>query len=204
MDDPGLVAVTKGLSTESLLRGYTAGCFPWSGRPARWYCPDPRAIFDLENVHFSRRLLRTVRKGAFDITFDTAFRWVMESCVEAHQESCWIDSEIIEKYTAFHKQGYAHSVEAWLDDELVGGLYGVHIHGLFAGESMFSRRTDASKVAFYHLVEKLRDLKVELFDAQVLNPHTQSLGAFEITREEFLARLAKAVQREGSGISIWR
>jgi leucyl/phenylalanyl-tRNA--protein transferase len=191
--DQGLVLITATLTPEMLLRAYLSGCFPWSGRPARWYCPDPRAVFEWETIHFSRRLLRTVRQERYRITFDTAFRRVITACSHLHTHT-WIDADIVDQYVVFHEQGYAHSVEAWLEDELVGGLYGVQIGRMFAGESMFHTKRDASKVAFYHLVQHLKGLGVELFDAQVLSPHTESLGAVEIPRDTFLRRLKQALE----------
>lgn len=190
-----LVAITPHITVKLLFKAYTSGCFPWSGRPARWYCPDPRSIFEFETIHFSRRLLREIRQEKYRVTYDQAFRQVMEACVEAHPNS-WIDQEIVDKFTRFHEQGYAHSVEVWDSKELVGGLYGTHIKGMYAGESMFSRRRNTSKIAFYHLVQKLKTLKVELFDSQVLSPHTASLGAFNISRAEFLRRLRSVMQGE--------
>ncbi|MFA5508207.1 MAG: leucyl/phenylalanyl-tRNA--protein transferase [Vulcanimicrobiota bacterium] len=200
--DPGLVMITPTLSQETLLRAYGSGCFPWSGRPARWYCPDPRAVFEWDRIHFSRRLMRTIRQEVFRVTFDQAFAQVITACAKLHPGS-WIDRDIVEQYVAFHRQGFAHSVEAWVGEELVGGLYGVQIRRMFAGESMFHTRKDASKVAFYHLVQHLQRLGVELFDAQVLNPHTISLGATEIPREEFLARLRQALAGPGDWAVNW-
>ena len=156
----------------------------------------------MEQIHFPRRLLRTVRKKIFNITFDTAFERVMRGCQRHHQE-CWIDDYIVEAFCEFHAMGYAHSVEVWLDGELVGGLYGVHMGQMYAGESMFSSVSDASKVAFFHLVEKLKSLGVELMDAQVLNPNTQRFGAVEIPRQVFLERLAAAL-RDGIESRSWR
>ena len=202
MIDEGLVMITPTLTPELLLRAYSAGCFPWSGCPARWYCPNPRAVFEWESIHFSKRLLRTVRSGKFRITFDRAFARVITACSRLHSHS-WIDEEIVKQYMKFHRQGFAHSVEAWLDGELVGGLYGVQIRRMFAGESMFHTVRDASKVAFYHLVDHLKELQVELFDAQVLNPHTASLGAIEIPREEFLSRLESALEIPGDWAVRW-
>jgi leucyl/phenylalanyl-tRNA---protein transferase len=202
LNDPGLVMITPTLTAEMLLRAYSSGCFPWSGRPARWYCPDPRAVFEWDSIHFSRRLLRTVRKEPYRISFDQAFRRVITACARLHPNA-WIDSDIIEQYVSFHEQGYAHSVEVWMEDDLVGGLYGVQVGRMFAGESMFHTRRDASKVAFFHLVQHLRAINIELFDAQVLNPHTQSLGAIEISREEFLLRLRFALEGEGPSASDW-
>ena len=196
------MAVTPNLTVELLFQGYAQGYFPWSGRPARWYCPDPRAIFEMEEVHFSRRLLRTIRQEKFEVTFDKAFRRVIEACSAFH-ESCWIDDEIVNKYVEFHRAGFAHSVEVWEERELVGGLYGVHLRRMFAGESMFHHRRDASKVGFYHLVQKLKSMNVSLFDAQVLNPHTESLGASEISRSDFLRRLQDAVGFEEAWTQDW-
>ena len=202
MADDDLVLITPSLSADLLLRAYSSGCFPWSGRPARWYCPDPRAVFDLPEIRFSKRLLRTVRQGRFEVTFDEAFRQVITACSQCHRRS-WIDEEIIEHYVDFHHRGFAHSVETWEDGELVGGLYGVQLKRMFAGESMFHTRTDASKVAFYHLVQHLKDLKVELFDAQVVNPHTVNLGVREIPRKEFLTRLKELMEQPGEWKVSW-
>ena len=156
----------------------------------------------MENIHFPRRLLRVVRKKSFHITFDTAFESVIRGCQEHHEE-CWIDEDIVRAFCDFHAMGYAHSVEAWQDGELVGGLYGVHMGRMYAGESMFSRVSNASKVAFYHLVEKLKSLGVELMDAQVLNPNTERFGAVEISRQDFLERLDLAL-RDGIESQVWR
>ena len=202
MSDQGLVLITPTLNPELLLRAYSSGCFPWSGRPARWFCPDPRAIFEWDQIYISKRLKRTVRQGVYRITFDQAFERVITACAHLHSNS-WIDRDIIEQYVAFHRQGFAHSVEAWLGEDLVGGLYGVQIRKMFAGESMFHTERDASKVCFYHLVEHLKALNVQLFDAQVLNPHTESLGAVEISRNEFLRRLKSAVEGPGELAVEW-
>lgn len=201
MSQSDLVLVTPGLSQDLLFRAYRSGCFPWSGRPAHWYCPDPRAIFDLSSIEFSRRLLRKVRQGKFKVTFDQAFEAVIEHC-SLHDDS-WIDPEIVEHFCEFHRAGFAHSVEAWEGDELVGGLYGVHLRRVFCGESMFSRRSDASKICFFYLVQKLKELGVTLVDAQVLNPHTRSLGAFEVPRTEFLRRLKAGLEGEGEWRVSW-
>ncbi len=207
MDDldyePGLVAVTRLLTPDDLYRGYKSGLFPWSGRPARWYCPDPRAVFPLDGIYFPRRLLRTVRQGRYEVTFDQAFLAVIESCREHHRDGTWIDDAIVACYLEFHRRGFAHSVEIWEGRDLVGGLYGVQIHRMFAGESMFSRKRDTSKIAFYHLVEKLRSLGVMLFDAQVPNSHTRSFGVVTVPREVFLERLAQAVEGCGAGAISW-
>jgi len=202
MRDQGLVAITPQLSLRQLLWGYSRGCFPWSGRPARWYCPDPRAIFEFPKIHFSRRLLRLVRQEKYEVTFDRAFPRVIKACANVHPTS-WVDPEIVKNFILFHEAGYAHSVEVWDENELVGGLYGVHLTRFFCGESMFHTKSNTSKLAFYHLVQKLREKGVTLFDAQVITPHTRGLGAVEIPRAEFLSRLKKAVGDEGPKTVAW-
>ena len=187
--------ITPNLTPEMLLRAYSSGCFPWSGRPARWYCPDPRAVFEWDEIRFSRRLMRTVRQERYKVTFDQAFRQVITACSRLHTHS-WIDSDIVEQYVALHRDGFAHSVEAWLDEELVGGLYGVQIRRMFAGESMFHTRRDASKVAFYHLVQRLQELGVQLFDAQVLNPHLLT-GSYRDPARCVLRSVARCPRRTG-------
>jgi leucyl/phenylalanyl-tRNA--protein transferase len=189
----GFVGKTPRITTELLLEAYTHGIFPWSDEPARWYCPDPRSIFDLETLTISRRLRRLVRQNHFQVTFDRAFQDVMKGCMGHHFWTSWISAPMIAAYAEFHRQGYAHSVEVWKDERLVGGLYGVQVGAFFAGESMFHHETDASKVAFAHLVEKVRSLGVVLLDSQVLNEHTASLGAFEISRAEYFDRLEHAL-----------
>lgn len=201
--DPGLVGVTECLTCDQLLQGYSYGFFPWSGKPAHWHCPDPRAIFDLERLTFPKRLLRTVRQERYRVTFDQAFRAVIEACRDHHRGNTWIDDVIIDCYTELHQRGYAHSVEVWEAEELVGGLYGVQIRKLFAGESMFSKKRDTSKIAFYHLCQKLKSLGVTLFDAQVANMHTRSLGVREIPRYVYMERHRKAIEGEGSGAVSW-
>ncbi len=190
-DAYGLVAWSYAVTPKLLLKAYEAGIFPWSDRPARWFCPDPRAVFEWKNIRISRRLARTVRQGRFEVTFDLAFRQVVLGCAR-HHKSTWISAGMVDAYTEIHQQGFAHSVEVWREDRLVGGLYGVLCGGAFAGESMFHFEPDASKVGFVHLVEQLRALGVTLFDAQVLTPHTLRLGATEISREQFLDRLEAA------------
>lgn len=193
-DEQGLIAVGGDLSPARLLAAYRAGIFPWYGddTPILWWSPDPRAIIELDGLHVSRRLARTVRSGRFEATFDTAFAEVMAGCGE-REEGTWITPEMYDAYVTLHAMGHAHSVEVWNDGELAGGVYGVTVGGLFAGESMFSRVTDASKVALVHLVEHLRARGFTLFDIQYLNDHTESLGGVEIPREEYLGRLREAL-----------
>ncbi len=165
--------------------------------PLTWWSPDPRAILEPESLHVPRSLAKVIRKQPFRITLNQAFRAVMEGCAEpaAGRRDTWITPEFIEAYTRLHRGGYAHSLECWQADRLAGGIYGVAIGAFFAGESMFHRVSDASKVALYHLVQHLKKSGFELFDIQMLTPITSRLGGTEIPRREYLRRLASAVQK---------
>jgi leucyl/phenylalanyl-tRNA--protein transferase len=198
-DPEGLICVGGDLSPRRLLAAYRQGIFPYFSdeTPILWWSPDPRAIIELDGLHVSRRLARTVRAGKFFVTFDQAFPAVIRACAQ-REEGTWITQGMIDAYIELHRQGHTHSVETWQDGELAGGVYGVTIDGLFAGESMFTRRTDGSKVALVHLVEHLRQRGYTLFDVQYVNDHTESLGAIEIPRREYLARLKDALRREVS------
>ena len=194
-DGEGLVAIGGDLSVPRLRLAYRSGIFPWTVNPITWWSPDPRAIFELDNFHVARSLAKILRRQPFEITCDRAFRQVMQACAAPApgRGGIWITPEFIEAYTRLHEQGDAHSVECWRGDELVGGIYGVSQGGLFAGESMFHRVTNASKVALYHLVEHLRARGFVLFDIQMITPATRQLGAVEIPRAEYLKRLQAAV-----------
>jgi leucyl/phenylalanyl-tRNA--protein transferase len=186
------------VTPQLLLNAYCQGVFPM-GEPdgtIYWYDPDPRAILPLEQFHIPRRLARTVRQDVFDIRFDTAFRQVMASCAESRpgRENTWITDEIIDVYTQLHRHGFAHSVETWRDGELVGGLYGVSVQGLFAGESMFSRQRDASKVALVHLVARLKQQGFVLLDTQFITEHLSQFGVIEIPQQDYKHRLTAALQ----------
>jgi leucyl/phenylalanyl-tRNA---protein transferase len=158
-----------------------------------WFSPDPRAIIPLdERFHVPHGLKRVLKKQPFKITFDSDFGSVIRSCAKAH-DSTWISKEIIRSYSQLHKLGLAHSIEAWLDDKLVGGLYGVHIGGAFFGESMFHNVTDASKVALVTLVERLREKQFLLLDTQWTTPHLLQFGTYEIPKSEYMERLAEAI-----------
>ncbi len=196
-DGEGLVAVGGDMSVPRLLLAYRSGVFPWTVEPVTWWSPDPRAIFELDWFHVSRSLSRVIRRGAFQVTVDRAFRLVMEGCAAPApgRRATWISAEFIEAYTELHRQGHAHSVECWQGKRLVGGVYGVGIGGFFAGESMFHRVSDASKVALFHLVEHLRQRDFSLFDIQMLTPITLQLGGVTIPRNEYLRRLASAVAK---------
>jgi leucyl/phenylalanyl-tRNA--protein transferase len=194
-DESGLVAVGGDLRPQRLLQAYRHGIFPWysPGDPVLWWSPDPRAIFELDGLHISRRLRRTIRSGRFRLTVNRAFGAVIRGCADRPGEGTWITDEMIPAYEALHRLGHAHSVEAWWGDELAGGIYGVTVGGLFAGESMFTRRRDASKVALVYLVDRLRERGFQLFDIQFVTEHTTRLGAIEIPRAEYLERLKKAL-----------
>jgi len=185
------------LTPQLLLAAYCQGIFPMAHDDGiSWYDPDPRAILPLDAFHVPRRLARTVRNGPFEIRIDHAFQAVMEACAEPapNRESTWISAEFVAAYTTLQQLGFAHSVETWHDDRLVGGLYGVAVRGLFAGESMFSHETDASKVALVHLVERLRCGGFQLLDTQFVTGHLARFGAIELPRAEYKARLAQALQ----------
>lgn len=203
-DRLGLIAHGGDLSVARLVAAYRAGIFPWydDTTPILWWSPDPRAIFELTGLHVSRRLARTVRSGRFRVTLDQAFVEVLHGCA-TRAEGTWILPEMMTAYETLHQRNHAHSIEVWCGDDLAGGVYGVTLGGLFAGESMFSQTRDASKVALVHLVEHLRERGYVLFDIQYLNDHTRSLGGIEIPRTEYLSRLAEAIRRpvtfEGPG-----
>jgi leucyl/phenylalanyl-tRNA--protein transferase len=194
----GLVAVGGDLQPERLLAAYCQGIFPWSIDPITWWSPDPRGVLDLERFHISKSLAKVIRQGEFQVTIDQAFRTVMEACAAPgpKRRDTWITEEFIEAYAQLHEQGHAHSVECWRDGKLAGGIYGVSVGGLFAGESMFHRENNASKVALAHLVEHLRTRGFGLFDIQMVTTATEHLGASRIPRHEYLKRLAAAVAQE--------
>jgi len=193
----GLVAIGGDLSVPRLLLAYRSGIFPWTDKPITWWSPDPRAIFELGQFHVSHSLAKVIRKGPFQITIDRAFHEVMKGCAAPGpgRRTTWITREFLRAYTQLHEQGHAHSLECWQDDKLVGGIYGVAIGGFFAGESMFRRASNASKIALYHLIEYLRRRNFTLFDIQMLTPITSSLGAIHISRTAYLQRLAFALQK---------
>jgi leucyl/phenylalanyl-tRNA--protein transferase len=194
-DPDGLVAVGGDLSPGRLLEAYRRGIFPWfdDTTPILWWSPDPRAIFELDGLHVSRRLARTVRSGRFEVTADRDFAGVIRGCADRPGQGVWITADMVAAYERLHRLGHAHSVEVWHGGALAGGVYGVAVGGLFAGESMFTRVRDASKAALVHLVDRLRRRSYRLFDVQFLNDHTARLGAVEIPRREYLRRLREAV-----------
>ncbi len=198
-EEDGLLAVGGDLGVERLLLAYSMGIFPWysEGSPILWWSPDPRLVLFQEELKISRSLRQTLKKGIFRVTFDTAFEEVMRGCAEIRRkddQGTWITEEMIEAYCSLHEEGFAHSVESRVEGSLTGGLYGVALGGVFFGESMFSRRSDASKVAFVGLVQRLAGLGFRIIDCQMTTPHLMSLGAREISRAEFLRRMKKALK----------
>jgi leucyl/phenylalanyl-tRNA---protein transferase len=185
----GLLAIGGCLSKQRLLKAYRHGVFPWFNPddPILWWSPDPRLVLFPHKLLISRSLKKTLRKAVFTVTFDQAFEAVIQACAEPRKQSSgtWITLEMNRAYRELHQLGIAHSVEAWCNGELVGGLYGVGIGQVFFGESMFHTQTDASKVAFAHLVTQLKDWDYQLIDCQVHTHHLTSLGAEEIKRTAF-------------------
>jgi leucyl/phenylalanyl-tRNA--protein transferase len=196
----GLLAIGGDLSPDRLLTAYRQGVFPWysTGQPILWWSPNPRTVLFLDRLKVSRSLRKTLRSRRFQVTMDTCFGAVMEHCAmprrNQSQPGTWITPEMLRAYIRLHELGYAHSIETWHGDDLVGGLYGVALGAAFFGESMFSLRTDASKVALVHLVGQLRRWNFAIVDCQMPSTHLFSLGAEEIDRREFLARLDNALR----------
>jgi leucyl/phenylalanyl-tRNA--protein transferase len=185
----------KIIDAEFLCTAYCNGYFPMADSKTGeiyWYSPDPRAIFDLDEFHIPRSLKLTLKKQAFEIRINQRFEEVMRAC--AAREETWISETIIESYIQLHRAGIAHSVETWKEGTLVGGLYGVALRGAFFGESMFSRVRDGSKIALVYLVNRLKTRGFILLDTQFMTPHLQKFGAREISRDEYLKRLEKALK----------
>jgi leucyl/phenylalanyl-tRNA--protein transferase len=196
----GIVVLGGELNVANLLNAYRRGIFPWpiDGWPLTWFCPEERAILEFTDLHIPRSLQREQRRAPFRFTIDKNFRAVITCCARVtrtDERGTWITPQMLKAYCQLHAAGHAHSVEAWAGDELVGGLYGVDAGGAFAGESMFHLRPNASKLALLHLIEHLRARGLDWLDIQVMTPHMSVLGAKEITRDEFLAKLAAARAR---------
>lgn len=185
------------LSSQLLISAYCQGVFPMADEDGEifWYDPDPRAILPLDDFHISRSLKRKMRQGNYEIRLNSAFTEVIRACAQPGQdrEGTWINSDIIDGYFKLHQLGHAHSVETWVEGDLVGGLYGVAVNGLFAGESMFSTRRDASKLALVYLVNHLRQQRFLLLDIQFMTEHLRRFGAVEISRAEYHEQLAWAI-----------
>jgi leucyl/phenylalanyl-tRNA--protein transferase len=195
----GLLAYGGDLSPSRLLLAYRKGIFPWynAGDPILWWSPDPRLVLFIDEFKLRKSLKKRLKY--FEIRYDTAFKEVMKACGEIHREGqkgSWIIPELIEAYSVLHDMGYAHSIEAWQEGKLVGGLYGLVIGKMFFGESMFARVSDASKAAFATLIERLKSEGFTMIDCQIPSPHLKSLGAREISRREFMQRLQDAINEK--------
>ena len=195
----GLLAYGGDLSPSRLLLAYRSGIFPWynAGDPILWWSPDPRLVLFVDEFKLRKSLAKRIKH--FDVRYDTAFGKVMRACgsiARDGQQGSWIIPEVIEGYSVLHDMGYAHSVETWLDGKLVGGLYGVVIGKMFFGESMFSKISDASKVAFAVLIERLKKDGFKIIDCQIPSEHLKSLGAREISRKEFMKHLHEEVRKD--------
>lgn len=197
-DDEGLVAIGGDLKPDMLITAYSLGIFPWTSEPViSWWSPNPRAIFFPSEFKLSPRMERAYRNTKMTFTFDRDFEGVMRGCSEVAKgrEESWIDEKFIEAYCELHRLGVAHSCEAWLEDKLIGGVYGIALRKYFSGESMFHRHSNASTFCLKYLMDFLAHQGFTLFDSQVLNPHTSRLGAKEVTREEFLKLLDLSLQQ---------
>jgi leucyl/phenylalanyl-tRNA--protein transferase len=193
----GLLAIGRTLTVPTLLEAYSQGIFPWfnRGEPILWWSPDPRMILMPAELHVSRSLAQRLRRGGFEVTADRAFEPVMRACAAPRpgDSGTWISERMIRAYRQLHEAGFAHSIETWMDGELAGGLYGVAIGSAFYGESMFTHRTDASKIALVSLARQLQEWRFGLIDCQMRTAHLASMGAREIPRREFAARIRELV-----------
>jgi len=190
----GLLAVGGDLDIDTLLSAYRRGIFPWyqDDQPILWWSPDPRAVLFPPEIRISRSLRRTLRRNTFEVSVNQDFAGVIAGCAaDRDQPGTWITEDMLQAYSILHGSGHAHSIETWRDGELVGGLYGVSIGGVFFGESMFARETDASKVALAQLTGMRREMGIELIDCQVASAHLASLGARQISRADFQAQLRR-------------
>lgn len=194
----GLLAIGGDLSCKRLIHAYQKGIFPWysSGEPILWWSPNPRSILLPDNLKIARSLRKTLRKNLYEVTFDQDFSAVINACAEPRDGDprTWINADMIAAYSELHQLGYAHSVECWHQHKLVGGLYGVAIDRVFFGESMFKKRTDASKCAFVYMVKHLHNWGFQLIDCQIQTNHLDSLGAILIPRSEFIGLLEQYCQ----------
>jgi len=193
----GLLAYGGDLRPERLLSAYKQGIFPWFSEqdPILWWSPDPRAVLPVESFHLSRSMERFLRRCPYHVTLNHNFRAVIEGCASTHVEGTWITEDVIVAWCDLAAIGQAHSLEVWCGHELVGGLYGMALGGMFCGESMFSRQPNASKLALLQLCRHFSVYGGEVIDCQILNPHTHSLGAREISRQQFLTQLADLQKR---------
>lgn len=196
-DREGLLAIGGDLAPERLLTAYAGGIFPWyaEGYVPMWWSPDPRALLDPEHLHVARSLRRTLRRGAFTLSWNRCFERVMRECGRQRFGGTWIIPDMVAAYTRLHRLGHAHSLEVWHGEDLVGGIYGVQVGALFAAESMFHRATDMSKVALVALVHSLFAAGIELLDVQFVTEHLARFGVYELPRGQYLERVATARER---------
>ncbi|AXX87938.1 leucyl/phenylalanyl-tRNA--protein transferase [Malaciobacter marinus] len=195
----GILAYGGDLSAKRLISAYANGIFPWynEDEPILWWSPNPRLVMELDEFKVSKSLAKAIKKEKFEVKFDENFTQVMIECKNIFrptQDGTWLQDELIQAYTHLHEIGYAHSFESYYEGELVGGGYGLVIGDMFCGESMFAKKSDASKVALYHLVQRLKQKGFSLLDCQTPTEHLQSLGAKCISRDEFLDKLAKSIE----------
>lgn len=194
-ESDGLIYIGGNLGVDTLVQAYSMGIFPWPLEeiyPLFWFCPEPRGVLDFNDLHIPRSLEKLRRKGAYRCTFNKAFSRVMEECAKQPrpgQEGTWIVPSLLPAYDEFHRQGYAHSIEVWRGDALVGGLYGVYVKGVFSGESMFHLEPNTSKIALVEMALRLKSLGLQWMDIQMLTPVTENLGGHYISRRDFLQRL---------------
>jgi len=199
LSDPnGLLAIGGDLSPERILNAYKKGIFPWfsDGEPPLWWSPNPRTIIQTDEIRINKSLRKFLKKSPYKTSINKAFNKVIKCCADApfRNENTWILPEMVDSYVELHKQGHAHSVEVWFDEELVGGLYGVAINGFFSGESMFYAKPNASKVALVSLAKLLKDNQIDMIDCQLINPFLEQMGAKEITRQNFKKLMNKAIE----------
>lgn len=195
----GVVAMEGNLSPGMLLSAYRQGIFPWysEGEPILWWSPNPRMVLFPEKIHISKSMSRSFKRERFSFSMDNQFREVVNSCsgiLRKHEDGTWIIQEMKDAYTHLHELGWGHSVEVWEDNELVGGLYGLSMGSVFFGESMFSKKTDASKAAFIILAQTLGGLGFTMIDCQLYTPHLESLGAVKISRNEYIRLLNNGLE----------
>lgn len=191
----GLLAFDGDLSVPRLVNAYTQGIFPWysDNEPIMWWCPNPRAVIPIDDIVINKTLRKVIKRKPYTVTINKAFEEVISYCADApfRNEATWIVDDMATAYCQLHQQGYAHSIEVWQEQELVGGLYGVAINGFFSGESMFYKASNASKVALVALANLLKPLNVSFIDCQLLNPFLASMGCIEISRQQFIEEKQK-------------
>ncbi|MCB0341721.1 MAG: leucyl/phenylalanyl-tRNA--protein transferase [Pseudobdellovibrionaceae bacterium] len=203
----GIVAIGDHLDTEILLEAYSFGIFPWPHEeyPLLWFSPDPRGVLDFADLKIPRSLAKKRKKQNLKVTTNRAFESVIRACAHSHrpgQDGTWITEPMIRAYIEFHRAGYAHSVEAWIDDQLVGGVYGVYVAGVFSGESMFYTESDASKICLLHIIDNLQSQGLSWMDIQMVTPNLEALGGKYIDREDYLDRVEEC-KRNAKPI-VWK